>query len=62
MDDAVSLFREQIKTSPQDPVAYLRLGLILRRAGRIEEARKVFEEAQKLAPDNPIARHAARRP
>ena len=55
VDDAVALLREQTKASPQDPRPYLRLGLILRRLDKIEEARKAFEEAQKLAPDNLMA-------
>ena len=54
-NDAAALFREQIKASPQDAKLYLRLGVILRRLEKIEEARKAFEEAQRLAPDNLMA-------
>ena len=55
LEDAATVFREQIKISPQSSQPYLLLGLILRQQNKIDEARKAFENAQQLAPENLLA-------
>ena len=55
LEDAAAVFREQIKISPQSSQPYLLLGLILRQQNKIDEARKAFENAQRLAPENLLA-------
>lgn len=51
-DDAAAIIREQIRASPQSADPYLRLGLILRQEKKNDEARKAFEDALELAPDD----------
>ena len=55
LEDAAAVFREQIKNSPQSAQPYLLLGIILRNQNKIDEARKAFENAQRLAPENLLA-------
>jgi tetratricopeptide (TPR) repeat protein len=50
VDAAVDKGREAVLVAPWDAVARTRLGLALKRAGRLEEARKELEEACRLAP------------
>ena len=53
LDDAARSFREQIRLLPRSARPYLGLGLILRRQGKVSEARNAFERAQELEPQNP---------
>jgi tetratricopeptide (TPR) repeat protein len=55
LEDSAAVFREQIKTSPENPQPYLLLGLVLRQQNKIDEARQAFENAQRLAPENLLA-------
>ena len=52
LDQAAALFREQIAASPNSADAHLILGIILREQNQNEDARKEFEKAGELAPDN----------
>jgi tetratricopeptide (TPR) repeat protein len=52
LDDAAALVREQIERSSPSPDVYYSLGSILRQQNRNDEARKAFEKAAELAPDN----------
>src|SRR5260370_41009958 len=51
-DDAAALLREQIKITPQSFESSFLLGLILQRQGKTDEARRTFEKASEIAPDN----------
>jgi tetratricopeptide (TPR) repeat protein len=55
LEDAAAVFHEQIKISPQSAQPYLLLGLILLQQNKFDEARKAFENAQRLAPENLLA-------
>jgi Flp pilus assembly protein TadD len=50
IDAAVDTGREAVLITPRDAVARIRLGLALKRAGRLEEAKKELEEACRLDP------------
>ena len=52
LDDAVAIFRARTNRFPQESQSYILLGVILRQQNKTDEARKVFEQAQALAPDN----------
>ena len=54
-EDAASLVREQITKTPQDSQSYLILGVILRKQKKNDEARKAFEKALDLNPENVVA-------
>lgn len=54
MEDAAAIFREQIKVFPQNAQAYTALGVILRQQKKTDEARRAFEKATELAPNNSI--------
>jgi tetratricopeptide (TPR) repeat protein len=54
-DDAAGIIRQQIKNAPQNPQAYLMLGLILVRQNKTEEARQAFEKAVELDKNNALA-------
>src|SRR5207244_10231227 len=54
-EDAASLIREQIKKTPEDSQSYLVLGVILKREKKNDEARKAFEKAIELNPENVVA-------
>jgi tetratricopeptide (TPR) repeat protein len=51
-DDAAAIIHEQIRASPQLADPYFRLGLILCQEHKNGEARKAFERALELAPEN----------
>ena len=48
-------FASRSSSPLKDPQPYLLLGLILRQQNKIDEARKAFENAQRLAPENLLA-------
>jgi tetratricopeptide (TPR) repeat protein len=52
LDDAEAVVRDQVRLAPQDPQPHTALGLIFRQANRNDEARRAFEKAAQLAPDN----------
>src|SRR6266513_575191 len=54
-EDAASLIREQIKKTPEDSQSYLVLGVILKKQKKNDEARKAFERAIELNPQNVVA-------
>ena len=54
-EDAASLFREQIKKTPEDSLSYLALGVILKRQKKNDESRKALEKAIQLNPENVVA-------
>src|SRR5205823_10586158 len=54
-DDAAKLFREQINAATVSADAYFLLGMVLRGQRKNDEARKAFEKASELAPDNIIS-------
>src|SRR6266478_3251815 len=51
-DDAAVVLQEQARLAPQDPQPEIALGLTLRQAKRNDEARRAFEKAAEIAPDN----------
>jgi tetratricopeptide (TPR) repeat protein len=51
-DDAAVVIGEQARLAPQDPQPQMALGLTFRKAKRNDDARKAFEKAAELAPDN----------
>ncbi len=55
LDDAASIFREQAEQNPQAPDAHFFLGVILRQQKKDSHARKEFEKALELKPDNWLA-------
>src|SRR4029077_10857508 len=52
LENAASLFREQLTISPEAAEDHFRLGLILRQQNKNDEARAEFEKAAELTPDN----------
>lgn len=55
LDDAAALFREQLKSSPNNVEACIALGIILRQQHKTAEAREMLMRARQLAPGNPLA-------
>jgi len=51
-EDALAVFRTMQTQFPKDPVPPFQIGLLLREKKQDAEARKAFEESQKLAPDD----------
>jgi tetratricopeptide (TPR) repeat protein len=51
-EDAAAIFRGQVTADPKNGGAHLRLGAIMREAGRMPEARASLEKAQELEPGN----------
>src|SRR5437763_1139816 len=51
-DDAAVVLQEQARLTPQDPQPEIALGLTQRQAKKNDEARRAFEKAAQLAPDN----------
>src|SRR5262249_51517623 len=51
-DDAVSVYREQLKLTPNSLGDRLLLGVILRQQNKNDEARLEFEKAAALVPDD----------
>jgi tetratricopeptide (TPR) repeat protein len=51
---AIKSYSQAVREFQEDPEAHLGLGLALLRAGRVEEAYKVYSRAHQLAPDDPI--------
>ena len=51
-DDAVAVLQDQLVKTPNDSQVYFFLGIILREQDKNDEARKAFEKAHELAPDN----------
>ena len=54
LDDSATLFRDEIKESPQNADPYLALGVVLRLQNKTAEAHQALERAQELAPQNPV--------
>jgi tetratricopeptide (TPR) repeat protein len=52
LDEAIADFREELKISPNDRAATLRLGMALAEARRPEEALPFLERAAKASPDS----------
>src|SRR6266446_1988930 len=52
LDDAAVVLQEQARLAPQDPQPEIALGLTLRQAKKNDEARRAFEKAAEIAPDN----------
>ena len=50
--DATGIFKKQIEDSPHDAQPRVLLGLVYRKQNRINEARRAFEDAQRLGPAN----------
>jgi Flp pilus assembly protein TadD len=48
LDEAADAYRESVRQQPGDITARIRLGLLLRQAGRDDEANAVFGEALQL--------------
>ncbi len=53
-DRAIVAYRRAIKEFPEDPAAYVSVGLALLQAKRLNEALDAYVTAHKLAPDDPI--------
>ncbi len=53
----VAVFRQRVKTRPEDAGARLGLALLLRQQGRYDEAARLLDEAVALAPDDPEIHH-----
>jgi len=56
-DEAVQAYRQSLRFRSIYPGTYLNLGCALKDSGRIEEAVGAWEQALRLAPDDPAARH-----
>ena len=54
LDNARENFRKARDLNPKDPVATLSLALVLDGQGKREEAKKVYEDALRLQPDNVV--------
>ena len=52
LPDALRLYQDVIKQTPNDPAAYHRLGVTYCRMGKFKEADENFQQALKLKPDN----------
>ena len=52
LDDAAEIFQEQISSSPRRAEPQIGLGLILRQQQKLSDARKAFEKALELEPEN----------
>jgi tetratricopeptide (TPR) repeat protein len=52
LDDAAAIMRDQITDSPRSAESYLRLGIILAQQEKTDEARKAFDSAIDLAPED----------
>ncbi|HEY2799775.1 MAG TPA: tetratricopeptide repeat protein, partial [Chthoniobacterales bacterium] len=55
LDDAAAIFNEQIKATPKTPDPYFFLGLVQQQQKKNDEARKSYEKALELSPDNLLA-------
>jgi len=53
---AVAIYQEALKLRPEYPEAHNNLGAVLRRLGRLDEAREHYRLALKYRPDYPQAR------
>lgn len=51
-DEAIQHFNEALKISPQEPLAYVALGLADRQLNRFDDAIEAFSSAINLLPDN----------
>jgi Flp pilus assembly protein TadD len=56
LDAALDAARDFVAIAPDDPRAWLDLGVLLARAGRTADARQAFEEGLRRHPDNPDLR------
>ncbi len=56
-DAGEALFRQRTREHPESPSAWLGLALLVREAGRYDEALEVLARAEKLAPDDPEILH-----
>lgn len=52
---AIKAYTQAARELPEDPDAHNNLGLVLLRAGRLEESLRVYTRAHQLAPDDPVA-------
>ncbi|MEO5717938.1 MAG: tetratricopeptide repeat protein, partial [Chthoniobacterales bacterium] len=55
LDDAASIFREQISQAPKKAEGYTFLGLIQEQQGKRDDARRSFEKARELDPKDLLA-------
>ena len=52
--DAIAAYGQAIQAIPEDPDAHIHLGLSLLKAGRLDDALKVYTRAHQLAKNDPI--------
>jgi tetratricopeptide (TPR) repeat protein len=52
--EAIAAYGRAIQEFPEDPDAHIHLGLSLLKAGRLDDALKVYTRAHQLASDDPI--------
>lgn len=57
-DDAREQFEQVVRLTPENPVAYFRLGQSLRGMQRLDPARQNFQKYLQLQPDGPFAADA----
>jgi predicted TPR repeat methyltransferase len=57
LEDAVECLKIAISLKPDHDMAYERLGMILYRAGKMDELAELYGDWLKYNPDNPTARH-----
>lgn len=53
-DRAIEAYRRAIKEFPEDPAAYVSIGLAHLQAGQLQEALETYTRAHRLAPNDPI--------
>lgn len=51
---AIKSYTQAVQELKEDPEAHIHLGLALLKAGRLDDALKVYKKAHQLAPDDPI--------
>ncbi|HEV56813.1 MAG TPA: tetratricopeptide repeat protein, partial [Phycisphaerales bacterium] len=58
---AIDVCRQGLRFQPDNAILHCNLGLLLATTGRMEEARRAFEEALRLDPQSPRIRSVIRR-
>src|SRR5262245_29714158 len=51
---AVKAYSQAVQEIPEEPEAHIHLGLALLKAGRLDDALRIYKKAHQLAPDDPI--------